>query len=252
MFGVSGTRGCIGSRPPGAKSLLPCPDNVVGINTSQCKACADLAQLLPCHLCTGERCANPVRREHCVQPKNHAVYIASFGRGMLKVGVARWDRRVERISEQGARIALVVARDDGQSVRRVESAIKRCGIKDRYSSSEKLVAYAKKATEKEMLAEIQQTLEEMHRRVEGAWLDETEQITTSVGHLDSHSDLFDLYDGAALRGTVKQLFGTMLIITADNGSTVVLDGHDLTGWTLRDLEDHEMSSGQLTLELAGL
>src|ERR1035437_9835934 len=118
---VTRERSCIGYRAPDSGSLTPCPHGEKSISASQCLDCLTDAHILPCLRCTGERCANPLRRGDCVQPENHAVYLAAFGPGIFKVGVARWERRFERLAEQGARLALIVARDDGQQVRRVES-----------------------------------------------------------------------------------------------------------------------------------
>ena len=139
-FAFDPERSCIGYRQAeGASgSLLSCPNKVSGISSSQCPDCLGSAKILPCLRCTGEVCRNQVKRPSCVQPDNHALYLAGFASGVIKVGVSRWPRRHQRLLEQGARTAIILARDDGQMIRRYETQITSFGFVDRLSSAEKL------------------------------------------------------------------------------------------------------------------
>src|SRR5690606_17361353 len=121
---------------------------------SQCPECFQRAVILPCLRCDGERCRNPARRPSCVRPKNHALYLCAFGPGAIKVGVARWSRRAHRVAEQGAREALIVARDDGQMIRRYERMVARSGIPDRLQPAERLRALAEPAEPDLLLGEL--------------------------------------------------------------------------------------------------
>ncbi|WP_217924712.1 DUF2797 domain-containing protein [Miltoncostaea oceani] len=176
-FRVFGPRRCIGYRAPDSPRLVPCPESSELLRGNQCEACVERAQLIPCLRCTGLRCSNPARRAECVQPENHAVYLASFGPGMMKVGVARWHRRRERLVEQGAAAALIVARDDGLLARRLEATIRAFGVADRASNTERLSAMWCADDIASMRSELGLLAEGLRRRLTNtAWLPRPEIV----------------------------------------------------------------------------
>lgn len=251
-FVVQGPRRCIGYRPPHASaSLLPCPEKKEGISASQCEECFRRAEILPCLRCDGERCRNPERRSFCVQPENHAVYLASFGESMPKVGVARWTRRQERVREQGARVALIVARDDGQMVRRTETEISRLGIPDRYTSSQKLQSLVgSRVSEEEMTEELLAVYEDLRHRIRAPWLREPERIILpSPIALHYRPNLETAQPGMVVRGEVQDIQGQLLFI--DNNKTLfALDGGSLQGYCLRGANEDDQPLGQTSLSFA--
>jgi hypothetical protein len=248
---ITGQRRCIGFRPPAGESLEPCPKEVVGISAAQCDECFANALILPCLRCDGERCRNPARRPVCVQPDNHAVYLASFGHGILKVGVARWERRNERVAEQGARAALIVARDDGQIVRRVEQMIRKTGIPDRIPAQAKLGALTQRGVRPELEAELLDALTGLRRRVRAKWLAEPEVVDLDTPQVLSHRPrLLSPAPGLAIRGTIRLVIGQSVIIDSDSGELVALEASSLDGYTIEGLDDSEHGSGQVALALA--
>ena len=250
-FVVEGPRSCIGYRPPQASaSLLPCPEDQKDISSSQCDKCFQRAEILPCLRCDGERCRNPERRSFCVQPENHAVYLASFGREMPKVGVARWTRREERVREQGARMALVVARDDGQMVRRLESEINKLGVPDRYTSSQKLQALVQSRTpEGELLEELLSTLALLRHRIRGPWIEPEKIVFPEPLQLHYRPDLQLAAPGLVVRGTVQDIQGQLLFIQGE-GDMIALDGGSLQGYSIRSATDSDQAVGQTSLALS--
>lgn len=255
-FEIVGGRRCIGYRPPEATSLIPCPDHADALSAAQCPACFERAKIRQCLRCTGERCTNPERRPSCVQPENHAVYLASFGPGMLKVGVARWERRFERLAEQGARAALIVARDDGQQVRRMEAQIERAErgdqkIPDRRSPGEKLRGLTHPVTNEQLLAEIRERLPRLRLRVLGQWLKEPEELELpELPLLESPPRILAPKVGLRLRGKIFAVAGAILIVDLDTGERVALEVASLIGYQLRALAQEEVAGGQLALALA--
>jgi hypothetical protein len=251
-FGLELTerRACIGFRSPGSTSLEPCPDDIKGISANQCDACLERAQMLPCLRCTGERCMNPARRSDCVQPKNHAVYLASFGPGVLKVGVARWLRRNERVREQGSRAGIIIARDDGQLVRRIESQIKKYGIRDRIAPTEKLRALTQVAQQEQLIDELREELAMIKTRVRGAWLDQVETVALEEAPLlQSTPRLVQPESGLRIKGQITDIIGQILLVSADTGETVALEAPSLVGYQLRELALDEIGEGQLALSI---
>jgi hypothetical protein len=250
---VVGKRSCIGYRAPGSGTLTPCPHDAQG-SASQCPSCLTEAAILPCHRCTGERCTNSARRSACVRPRNHAVYLAAFGPDTFKVGVARWDRRFERLAEQGARVALIIAREDGQQARRLESQFKFASIPDRLAPTDKLRALAQPATPQALEAALRTAFEQTKIRVIGQWLREPhvvelpaapEGVLSSVPRLLKAKD----GDGLRLRGHVRAVCGQLLVIDTDMGERVAVEASSLIGYRLRALADEEGGVGQMAMSL---
>jgi hypothetical protein len=246
-FAVNSTRTCIGARPPGASSLAPCPYQATHLNASQCDQCFASALMLPCLRCTGERCNNPARRSDCVRPENHAVYLASFGLGILKVGVARWERRFERLAEQGARAALIIARDDGQQVRRLEAQLRRAGIRDRIPPQEKLRALTRVASVTELERELQQALETTKLRTIGRWIEPEGVSLPPAPLLKAQPRLLTPNKDFRLRGRIVAVIGQTLIIDSDTGEQVALEVTSLIGYQSRSLSEQEAGAGQLAM-----
>lgn len=251
-FEVLGSRTCIGSRPPDSESLIPCPDHVTGIPGNQCPQCFSSTNILSCHLCDGERCKNPARRSACVQPQNHGCYLASFGPGLMKVGVALWERRYQRLMEQGAKAGIIIARDDGQMIRRVESQIRRRGgVPDRVQPREKLYALTQAASVDDLRAELKQLAGELRPRISGRWLDQFEAIDLpTLPQLDQIPRLLSVSDGMRLRGELAAVCGQTLIIDSDTAEQVALEVTSLVGYELRSLQADEQGAGQLALQFA--
>jgi hypothetical protein len=204
--------------------------------------------ILPCLRCDGDRCRNPERRSSCVQPENHAVYLASFGPDLHKVGVARWERRHERVREQGARAALIIARDDGQMVRRLEQSIRRIGIPDRISPGAKIAALTQRGNPGQLAEELLTALAGVRHRVRGKWIDTPELLDIpEFEPLPYRPEAVHPEPGFSLRGTVESLIGQTVIVRRDEAELAALEASALHGYRLRPLEPGEGSSGQMAL-----
>lgn len=250
-FRLPAQRRCIGYRPPSAGAhLVPCPERVRGLGASQCPRCFERAVLLPCLRCDGERCRNPERRPTCVQPQNHALYLCAFGPGAFKVGVARWERRAHRVSEQGARAGLIVACDDGQMIRRYEKMIMRSGVPDRMQASEKLRALAEDASLDELTGGLLRLAERLRARLPMPWLSEPEQLELpEIPVLGQLPNLVEPQAGFELRGEIRALAGNIAVVDSDRGQTLALEMTRLTGYELEPLAAGELTAGQMALGL---
>ena len=251
---LAGARECIGSRQPG-EDPVPCPQHATGASSNQCPECFERSLMLPCLRCDGERCANPARRADCVQPENHAVYLAAFAPGMYKVGVARWERRQQRLAEQGARAAIIIARDDGQLVRRVESQIKRLRgetgeplIPDRRNMHEKLHGLTQAGTQEQLAAELRDVWPLIRPRVLGTFLADPEPVTLpELERLALIPRVISAHADLRLRGTVSAVCGQTIIVDSDSGEQVAIDASGLVGYRIRALGADEVGVGQLAL-----
>lgn len=245
---VAGERQCIGYRAPDSEHLEPCPEGHITGRAAQCDLCLERAALLPCLRCTGLRCSNPERREGCVQPDNHAVYVAAFAPGIIKVGVARWHRRHMRIREQGARAALIVARDDGQQVRRLEATLHRFGAVDRLSVSERLTAWTRPARPEDLHAELETFARRMRARLlDAQWLDDPEPVPLdATGLLAYRPRLIRPTAGAVIRGDFERYIGHTMVMSRD-GELIAHDLPSLIGYPIAPAGSDHSSAHQMAL-----
>lgn len=273
-FNTIGSRRCIGYRTPSG-DRFGCPTEASASEGDQCTACFERTGMLACMRCTGERCRSARWRESCVQPRNHAVYIASYGAGLdadgrdfIKVGVARWERRRQRVGERGSRQALIVARADGLEARRLETMIARLDrtqpgavfgartgtpIRDRLSATQRTDAWAHPDDPALIQAELRRRLRQLHRRIVSPyWLpeNEVEQLSLpALPQLHGTPRPIVLRGWVQLRGRVAALYGATAIIDSDAGERVALDLNNLCGFRLRTLDDAELVQAQLALRL---
>jgi hypothetical protein len=279
-FETAGARRCIGFRRPDDNALVPCPNSITDLGRPQCDDCLTAAFILPCLLCAGERCGNPLRRGSCVRPANHITYLASFGPGIIKVGVARWERRLERLIEQGARTAIAIARDDGQQVRRLETHIKKhikvrqntrdgivnALIPDRLAPTSKLWAYTQasgqmtahdggESRQQQEIAALRAELMDVlvsavKPRVRAQWLSPAEALDLPpLPFLSQEPRLLQVRPHDRMRATLVAVLGQTLLLDADTGEQLAMDAGSLVGYDLRPLDAHEHGEDQLSLGL---
>lgn len=246
-FTLSGARRCVGFRAPGAKSLHPCPDSALTSRASQCDACRQRALIIPCLHCTGLRCGNPERRPECVQPANHALYLASFGLGRIKVGVSRWERRRVRVQERGARAGIIVARDDGQMIRRLENTIHAFGIPDKTTAAEVLDGVGE-GDPKQLVGQLLSICDRLRMRLpDEKWLDTPEILELPVQKpFPRRPAVLRAHPGEAIDGPVYGIYGQTVVFERDGGLLAV-DLSTLVGFPIVDEVAGERTSFQMAL-----
>jgi hypothetical protein len=250
---ISG-RECIGYRSGDAGSLLDCPDKQTSMTTSQCPECLQRAKIIPCLRCDGEVCRNPSKRDFCVQPDNHALYLASFAPGVIKVGVSRWSRRQERLLEQGAKRAIVIARDDGQMIRRHEKMINKFGYPDRLSSQEKLRYLGRVNPVSELDDELIDAYEKIKPRMYAPWIEQPELVDLPEQKQIEGLEFAQLWRPNkeklhSLVGEVKAVVGRLVILNDDNPQPFAIDVKDLVGYRVEMAGDDAKTGGQMQLSL---
>ena len=99
-------RHCSGRHDLETGRSIPCPDQVrLGSVHEQCGACFAATGFNPAFYNAPQ--VSPQQRKRNLEP--HVVYLVSFGRGALKVGITYAPRRLSRLLEQGARLGVVIA-----------------------------------------------------------------------------------------------------------------------------------------------
>jgi hypothetical protein len=231
---LSEQRLCIGYRAPDSHSLHPCPEQVHG-RTAQCENCRLRAMIVPCLRCRGDLCRNAARAPVCIQPANHGLYIASFGVGRLKVGVASYRRVRSRVREQGARVGLIVGRADGLRIRRMEARLVQMGLRDQMNLSDHAASLGETADDQTLLGELRQVAADLRRRAPGLpWIESIEDpiswryptIPGAVGHR--------LAPGSGLHGAVDLAAGNIVALRRVDGSHIVFDLKHLVGYEVED------------------
>lgn len=111
------THFCTGHVDMDAGTTRPCPDHAALLKGVVCARCRSIEGLWPCISCTGAACADkPLRssvRAYCESP--HLLYLAWFGKDVVKVGTASQRRGAERLWEQGALTAAFIAQGTAQA-----------------------------------------------------------------------------------------------------------------------------------------
>lgn len=248
-FTLSGKRRCVGFRAPGAKSLVPCPEGTLSSRASQCDACRQRSLIIPCLHCTGLRCGNPDRRPDCVQPANHALYLASFGLGRVKVGVSRWERRQIRVRERGAQAGVVLARDDGQMIRRLETTIHAFGIPDKATMGEVLDGVGEAAPHA-LADQLLQIAERLRMRLpDEKWLAEPEVVELPIQKaFPRRPVVLHAHPGEAIDGPVFGVYGQTIVFERD-GALMAVDLSTLVGYPIVDEVAGERTQFQMALPL---
>jgi hypothetical protein len=250
-FACSTERYCIGWRHPISGDPFPCPDHAEVHGSSQCNACQTREVILPCHRCTGERCGNPVRRDACIQPLNHACYLEGLCSGLYKVGVAKVDRVYDRVAEQGARAAIIIAYADGKEIRNLEFHVRnRTDRPDRLALATKLQAWSTETQTEALYTELERAAVEIRSRLAGPWLKVPKRIKLpELPKIDYKPRLLKRFSGVVLRGTVLAVYGNAVIVASDAGEVVAFEGSSLVGYQLRPLEVGEVAENQMALAI---
>ncbi len=232
---LSRQRLCIGFRAPDSHTLAECPDQNRG-HTAQCEPCRERAMILPCLRCRGDMCRNPARAPVCIQPENHAVYIASFGSGRIKVGVASWRRARSRVREQGGRVALIVGRADGLKARRMEAMLVSMGLKDQMGLTEHAASLADTSDDATLLGELRQIMAGLRRRIPTLpWLDEADVEEVSWRYPSLHGAIgWHLLPGSGLHGEIALSAGNIVALKRADGSHIVFDLKHLVGYEVEE------------------
>jgi hypothetical protein len=234
---LTGPRQCIGIWRGEVRS---CPfDNPVDEDqaAAQCPACA---------------AADPGRalaRDARVDSREFRLYLATFGTGVLKVGITAVDRGTERLLEQGALAYTWLGQGSHPAVRSAEAAVAAAGMAtERPSRSTKLAGWWQHGGSAQRREALMTVGAAAHRLP--TW--PTEVRRTEVDVVD-HADLYDLEalpdhvddahqltPTAVLSGRIRSVIGPeILIAPADQRGSgraplrgLVVNGRRLAGWPI--------------------
>ncbi len=190
-------RYCTGRHDLGSGESIPCPLRSAPSdpNLEQCYACFSATGFNPAFYNAQQ--VSPQQRLRNRQP--HAVYLVSFGKGTLKVGMTLAARRLSRLLEQGARLGAVLATfPDADAARELEESITRG-----YD-----VAESVRAARKRHLLGAPFSLSDARREL----ADEIERVAADHPEVDRHAPILELdeyyFDDGALDGTLTDLSAT--------------------------------------------
>jgi hypothetical protein len=276
---VDGVRMCTGYRT-GDGARVACPDQAAaeGRRGASCEACFRRNQGMSQSYFRGGELAAEVADTD----RNTVVYLAGYANGQnraatknfMKVGTAGIHRVRERLAEQGARVALVIAITSEVEALRLEAAIRnmdrarqivdpessarrrtaahdRRQVRDQLSQSDRLEAWTQKIDRELLIGELGRKLGEIHRRRPNPHLlppDEVYEVEglPELAALPPATKLVKPRE-LMLRGRISGIYGQTLIVERDTGETVALNARSLTGYKLRRLDDSEQSQDQLAL-----
>jgi hypothetical protein len=117
---LSQERHCIGYKEFGAMEFIPCPDKkeILPGKDPQCDFCKQRDISF-----TAKTGYGLSKQAGELLSSDHVVYLAYFSNETIKVGVALWNRREVRVSEQGAIACLFIAKGNGTMARNFERRV---------------------------------------------------------------------------------------------------------------------------------
>lgn len=228
---IAGPRRCIGIWRGDARR---CPfDSQIdaGLGTAQCSPCA---------------AADPGRalaRDATVDSRPFRLYLATFGAGVVKVGISAVDRDTERLLEQGALAFTWIAEGSHPAIRAAESAVAATGMAiERLRRTTKLAGWWQQGDPGERRDTLLAVAAAAHRL--SSWPAGVRRFAVDVvdhadlyalGDLPDHVDIVDqLAAGAVLVGRVRTVIGPEILLDNPSGSGpdrgLVVGGRTLAGW----------------------
>jgi len=149
---------CIGTYDILTQESCPCPGKaLIGLsNKSNCDNCYKKTGFNPAFCGKGPNYISKKQEQYNAMP--HYVYLAHFGQNTIKVGTAYHKRLIGRLTEQGARAALIVkkCKNAYEAYTLEQDICKRSGITDRIYTSRKITLLRSKfdseSAQKELLA----------------------------------------------------------------------------------------------------
>nr|WP_281066985.1 DUF2797 domain-containing protein [Streptomyces inhibens] len=189
-FAARGERRCLGVRRAGR--WIVCPYEAVLDGASAKDQCARCAQL--------DRSRSVAADTMADDPRPYGVYLAYFGRGLLKVGITAAERGPARLVEQGAVAYAWLGRGPLMAARRAEALLgSALAVPDRFGKAAKRAARGALPPVPERLAELAQ----LHDRARGlaGWPETLEPVEFAF---TDHTELFGL---DRIPGEVAELGG---------------------------------------------
>ncbi len=246
---------CIGYRDRTTLKRLPCPQH--GEDLGSVERGPDYARVFQCSTCA-ELEGVPEWLRHEAMPRwvgletpsqaaleqapylsePHIVYLAAFGPGRVKVGVAIERRARLRFLEQGAHLGAIIARcPDGFAARRMERALCDLGLIDRVRAATKIRGLYPLLSDAEAREEIDKTFNYVARHLateEVAYLlpaPEIEDFRPAFRLQALYAQperLFPAVD-VPIRGRVLATAGSCIVLERDGGRLCAVDMAGLRG-----------------------
>ncbi len=116
-----------------------CPDRKHLALDSKRNVCSDCDNKIGFNPAFYNDTANISAQQKKYNDRKHVVYLANFGKGVTKVGIASQERSMTRLREQGARVASRIAVfNDAYQARALESIVhKQFGLKELMTANKK-------------------------------------------------------------------------------------------------------------------
>jgi hypothetical protein len=230
---ITGLRRCVGIWRGDVRS---CPfDSPIAADRgpAQCSACA---------------AADPGRalaRNATIDPRQFRLYLATFGAGVLKVGITAVDRGAERLLEQGALAFTWLAQGSHPAIRVAEAAVAGAGMAtERPRRSNKLVGWWHHGDATQRRDALLSVAEAAYRLP--AW---PTDVRPTAADIVDHADLYGVGDmpdsvddvdqlapSAVLVGRVRTVIGAEILLDHSGGSGpgtgLLVNGRILAGWPI--------------------
>lgn len=248
---------CTGYYDHQEAKLSPC-GNQTDLTHSRrhvCKTCNDLTGFSPCVMCRGNTCK--AKRHEVLErcQSDHVLYLAFFPDNKIKVGITAAERRYERMLEQGAIFSLFIARTDGKSIRKLETAISKLGITPQVTQTykiQRLFDYPDSESAKEILFDKLTYIKAKLPKSSLSCFIEPEfndfsYLIKQVLNKDAAISQLSLFNSISysqipyriaentydVTGQIVAVIGSIAVIENNNGSLAALNFREWCGWLVQ-------------------
>jgi len=171
-FKVLERRICIGSLSLLDLSISPCKNqkDLSGQKQKQCYVCSQSTGFQTCISCKGQSCESTSQDAISYCSHDHYVYLAYYPGDLVKVGTTAAVRKEQRLLEQGAEYAILVAKADGMAVRAIEKACSSLGYTEMVRKDYKFKTLLERLSSDRAFIVLAQALDNIKLRIDPALL----------------------------------------------------------------------------------
>lgn len=169
----------------------------------------------------------------------HALYLAYFANNLVKVGVALWDRREVRVSEQGAVACMFVAQGNGTAMRNLERQIHtRIGLPEWVRQDTKLAKLCEREpTEAIALTYLQNAYEKVISKTPSTALLDKPDSHYLLPRYQMQPDIYSspieiarlIRGDARIAGSIVGIYGKILLLNI-HGTVLAINTRLLVGY----------------------
>lgn len=221
------TRHCIGKYDMFTFQDEPCSSNsLLTTKDIRCQDCNRAIGFNPAFY--NVRSSQISEKQQAYNTQKHCVYLAYFGKSLIKVGIAHYKRSITRLCEQGARAAVIMHEyDNAQKARETELMIKNnFQIPEVVNNSKKMKLIREIFDYTDAKEKLLKLSDEFHRQIDSTAIETPKIYNFDQNYLGQNTLKKDIFDVSAvsplsISGKCIGMIGNILIVEQQNQQYMV-------------------------------